>query len=369
MNYYPRFDWLRGVLAVVVMLQHAELVPWHNSGPFAVHVFFVLSGWLIGGILLDLEPRQLPRFFYNRTLRIWVPYFIGLALLLGLGLVRDAITPKWQEIAAYKATMVYNVFGTRQLEQHVNEMPLHGSGSHFWSVNAEEQFYLITPLLLVLLAAPRAETPRPAPRGGRGRPGAARHFLERRRGLGRSPWLWVAICAWMIYSGTEYGGLSMGVLARIVLRDNETQLTGVGRALSLLLLAASIPFLVNDATYIRSAPVAGLMIVLLLSSRGATTPLASIAGGMSYSLYLNHWIGIYVASFIGKKWGLTGAVPWSLAALVLPVAMAVAHYQLIDRPIHEYRGGWYTPGRGRIATFVAYSLMALGLVYGWMMWR
>jgi peptidoglycan/LPS O-acetylase OafA/YrhL len=342
MNYYPRFDWLRGALAVVVMLQHAGLVPWHNSGPFAVHVFFVLSGWLIGGILLDLQPKQLPRFFYNRTLRIWVPYFIGLALLLGVGLLRDAITPKWLEIATYKATMVYNVFGTRQLAAHANEMPLHGSGSHFWSVNAEEQFYLITPLLLVLL---------------------------RWRGLGRSPWLWVAICAWMIATGTEYGGLSMGVLARIVLRDNETQLTRAGRALSVLLLAASIPFVANDATYIRSAPVAGLMIVLLLSSRGASTPLASIAGGMSYSLYLNHWIGIYVASFIGKKWGLTGAVPWSLAALVLPVAMAVAHYQLIDRTIHESRGGWYTPARGRIATVVAYSLMAMGLIYGWMMWR
>ena len=342
MNYYPRFDWLRGVLAVVVMLQHAEVVPWRNSGPFAVHVFFVLSGWLIGGILLDLEPKQLPRFFYNRTLRIWVPYFIGLALLLGLGFVRDAITPKWLEIAAYKATMVYNVFGTRQLEQHVNEMPLHGSGSHFWSVNAEEQFYLITPLLLVLL---------------------------RWRGLGPSPWLWVAICAWMIFDGTQYGGLSMGVLARIVLRDNEVHLSAIGRALSIALLAATIPFLAYDPTYIRSAPVAGLMIVLLLSDRGPSTPLAGVVGGMSYSLYLNHWIGIYVAGFIGKKWGLTGAVPWSLAALVLPVAMAVAHYKLIDQPIHEYRGGWYTLARGLVATFVAYSVMALGLVVGWAMWR
>ncbi len=343
MNYYPRFDWLRGLLAVVVVLQHADLVPWHNSGPFAVHVFFVLSGWLIGGILLDLAPKDLPRFFYNRTLRIWGPYFFALALVLGVGLLRDVITPKWLEIVAYKATMVYNVFGTRQLAEHVAQMPLHGSSSHFWSVNAEEQFYLITPLLLVLL---------------------------RWRGLGRSPWLWAAITAFMVATGTEYGGLSMGVLARIVLRDNEFHLTPTGRAMSVALLAASVPFLANDPTYIRSAPVAGLMIVLLLSRRGASTPLGTVVGGMSYSLYLNHWIGIYVANFIGKKWAaLSGPLPWFLAAVALPVALAVAHYLVIDRTIHDYRGRYYTPGRGRVATVVAYSLMAAGLTYGALMWR
>src|SRR4051794_30350860 len=54
--YYPWFDWLRLVCASIVVLQHNDAFPWPRAGSFAVVVFFALSGWLIGGILLDREP-------------------------------------------------------------------------------------------------------------------------------------------------------------------------------------------------------------------------------------------------------------------------------------------------------------------------
>ena len=50
--YYPAFDYLRILLATVVAAQHAGLVGWERAGSFSVQVFFALSGWLIGGILL-----------------------------------------------------------------------------------------------------------------------------------------------------------------------------------------------------------------------------------------------------------------------------------------------------------------------------
>ena len=81
-----------------------------------------------------------------------MPYFIALALLLGASLLRDPVNAKWLEFVFYKATFVYNWFGETQLATHVKDMPLQGTGNHFWSVNAEEQFYLVAPILLVLAA-------------------------------------------------------------------------------------------------------------------------------------------------------------------------------------------------------------------------
>ena len=141
-DYYPWFDWLRLGLACTVMVSHSGLL-WSQAGNFAVQVFFALSGWLIGGILLQLREDELPRFYFNRALRIWCPYFLALGLLITASLtLRDTPTYKWSEFVFYKSTFVYNLFGPPQLAQHQAEMPLAGTGNHFWSVNAEEQFYL-----------------------------------------------------------------------------------------------------------------------------------------------------------------------------------------------------------------------------------
>jgi peptidoglycan/LPS O-acetylase OafA/YrhL len=61
-TYYPLFDWLRFALALVVFMAHAQILTWDKSGNPSVQVFFALSGWLIGGILLDSRREVLPRF-------------------------------------------------------------------------------------------------------------------------------------------------------------------------------------------------------------------------------------------------------------------------------------------------------------------
>ena len=71
-------------------------------------------GWLIGGILLRTPRRELPRFYFNRALRIWCPYVLALALLLAASALHDPITGKWTEFAFYKASFTYNLFGLQQ---------------------------------------------------------------------------------------------------------------------------------------------------------------------------------------------------------------------------------------------------------------
>lgn len=53
---------MRLAAASVVMFGHDNLIDWPGSGKIAVDVFFALSGWLIGGILINTKREGLPRF-------------------------------------------------------------------------------------------------------------------------------------------------------------------------------------------------------------------------------------------------------------------------------------------------------------------
>ena len=114
-HYYPFFDWLRGLLAITVMFTHEGLIGWALSGNFAVQIFFALSGWLIGSILIKLEPSKLTQFYFNRAVRIWIPYYFALILLILASLIREPVTDKWIEFIFYKFSFVYNIFGAPQL--------------------------------------------------------------------------------------------------------------------------------------------------------------------------------------------------------------------------------------------------------------
>ena len=86
--YYPSFDYLRIMLATTVAVGHSGIPLWENSGNLSVQIFFALSGWLIGGILLISTPEYIPRFYFNRAARIWIPYFVAIVLLMLASLVK-----------------------------------------------------------------------------------------------------------------------------------------------------------------------------------------------------------------------------------------------------------------------------------------
>jgi peptidoglycan/LPS O-acetylase OafA/YrhL len=333
--YQPAFDWLRGALAVGVMLSHAGLFSWAHAGGFAVDVFFVLSGWLIGGLLLNTPRAELPRFYFNRAVRIWVPYYLAFGLLVAASLLRDSPDAKWFEFIAYKATMVWNLFGTQQLAHAVQDMPLQGTGNHFWSVNAEEQFYLLSPLLLVL--AGRA---------------------------GRSIALWAVLAVAGIASGL-YPGIVLGVLAAVIRHKfGNVHLQPVVRLCLAAVGITAAAMLALGERYETYAPVLGLCIVLLLAAPGTPTRIGTIVGGMSYPLYLNHWIGVFVVHGIAKRMGIADAGLVVVVSSVLNIAFAVWLYTMVDARLLRQRRRWYTPARGKALLAAAYSMILLGLAIG-----
>lgn len=134
---YPLFDWLRFVLASVVALGHGKVIDWPDAGFLAVQVFLALSGWLIGGILLQTERADLPRFFFNRATRIWIPYAIAILLLYSVSALRDPVNARWLEHLVYDATFTHNLYSLKpDAATALPLMPLQGTGNHFWSIRS-----------------------------------------------------------------------------------------------------------------------------------------------------------------------------------------------------------------------------------------
>lgn len=336
-EYYPWFDWLRIALALVVLLGHDGLLNgWQHSANFAVQVFFALSGWLIGGILLNVSLADLPRFYFNRALRIWVPYFFALFLLVVASLLHDPVTPKWLEFVFYKLSFVYNLFGPPQLEQFKLAMPLQGTGNHFWSVNAEEQFYLLAPLLLVIAPA--------------------------RLGKNIYVWLALALLAWWTQT---YASIVFGVLAALIVKQyGNLHLSKAARLLFSAVIVLAIFAFIQQFEYMHIAPFCAIAIVMLLATTGKQTTLGAFVGGMSYPLYMNQWIGGFVANAFFKHFGFNAPTFKHALTILLSLAIAAVLYWCIDKRVIAARPKLYTEARGKILTIIAYASVIIGIGVG-----
>jgi peptidoglycan/LPS O-acetylase OafA/YrhL len=153
----PSLDGLRAISIGLVLVSHlagtrnfplsAAQGNFWALGEFGVVVFFVISGFLITGLLLDEVGRtghvDLPRFYLRRTLRIFPPYYaflIGLALASATGAVVLASGDLFSSMtytANYKLDRSWFV-------------------GHTWSLSVEEQFYLLWPAVLLFARTRRA---------------------------------------------------------------------------------------------------------------------------------------------------------------------------------------------------------------------
>src|SRR6184192_162006 len=144
----PGLDLLRALAIIVVVIYHAALFGFKLPGRvdrfgwIGVDLFFVLSGYLIGGQLLAPlargRPIDLRRFFARRAFRIIPAYFVILAVY--------AFLPSWREYPEMSPLWKF-VFSVQNID-------LHGGTafSHAWSLAVEDQFYLLLPLILILVS-------------------------------------------------------------------------------------------------------------------------------------------------------------------------------------------------------------------------
>ena len=336
-QYYPAFDYLRIILATAVLAYHAEMLTWRNAGNLAVQVFFALSGWLIGGILIRTRLSGIPRFYFNRAARIWLPYFVALTLLIVASLLKDpAITPKWYQFVFYMVTFVYDFFG---ITQNAQASPLAGTGGYLWSICAEEQFYLFAPILIVALP------------------------------FGRSPWAWAGLSVLALISPFSiiFAAITLGVLAAAMAKKLGVWHTHPVSILLLSLTALGLTYAAYSEVvdYSLVAPIIGVCVVLVFARVGQKpSSFAQFLGGVSYPLYLNHWLGIRLVIMTSNFFGFKIGAISKVAMIAIALAISILLYLAVDVQIKKYRDRFFTNRRGQVFAIAAGALVAIGLLGG-----
>jgi peptidoglycan/LPS O-acetylase OafA/YrhL len=153
-------DGYRGIAFLVVFATHYIALPWGSTG---VDAFFVLSGFLITGILYDTrdDPNRVRNFYIRRGLRIF-PLYYGLILLMVLlyPVFRWDWNIHWLVWPFYLGNFArfvhpaventpWQLLGDAQLLSRTHPIKLYMG--HFWSLCIEEHFYLIWPCIVFLV--------------------------------------------------------------------------------------------------------------------------------------------------------------------------------------------------------------------------
>lgn len=138
----PSLDGLRAVSITLVMIYHVTgFGLWSPLGNLGVRVFFVISGFLITGLLLEETARlgriDLIEFYKRRALRIFPPFYVYLLCIGLLGASGVLFLNRGDLVEA--ACYVINYFPGREQSVYVR---------HIWSLAIEEQFYILWPGLL-----------------------------------------------------------------------------------------------------------------------------------------------------------------------------------------------------------------------------
>ena len=371
----PDIQALRAVAVLFVVLFH--LWPSQIPGGFAgVDVFFVISGFLISGSLygelLDTRRISVAKFWAKRIRRLLPAAF---AVIAASGIAMAIFVPPFTraEFAGHAlASLFYfenwNLVGSASnYFSDSNMSPF----QHFWSLAVEEQFYVLWPLLLILLAA------------------IFRKF-SKRPSRSRS-WLIVPIAALAVSSfvtasflvATDPAGsyfntylrvweFALGAAAAYVLRLRRlpnrvaTPVFAIGFVAILVsgfVFTGAVGFPATPALL----PTLGTVAVIVAGASGLNRvqeivcrlPGLQFLGKISYSLYLWHWPAIIIAPFILNR-ALTDADRFGLLLASLALAW-ITKYFIEDR----FRTWpWLVGSKPRMTFILAGAvsvLIALGL--------
>lgn len=315
-------DGLRGIAILLVMLSHFVRAPrsgvlldrlfWSvaSVGWCGVDLFFVLSGFLITGILLDgIEAGSSPRNFYaRRMLRVVPVYYVLLTLIL---LVRPRILPG-DDVAlghlALKQGWYWGFAGNVLLTRPGEWDAAVQWTLHFWSLAVEEQFYLVWPLLIWI--------------GGRRHAAKLCIAALLVSVVGRIVW-WRTMhdpVGSYVLTPLRFDGLAAGAFVAVMLRDERLRSRMEGSAAVIALAALAFfsvlvsltpePENFQQKMQVLGFPVlaigfAALLVLALRPDRRLARWLSvrplRVAGRYSYAAYLLHYPVIFAIASFGLR--------------------------------------------------------------------
>jgi peptidoglycan/LPS O-acetylase OafA/YrhL len=341
-HFRPDIEGLRAVAVIAVLLFHVGL-PGAGGGFVGVDVFYVISGFLITGLLLregEASGKVDLLAFYARRMRRLLPAAL-VVIVVTLAASAMILSPlRLTEVAGDAAAAALYVSNFRFALEATDYLSV-GAPSpllHYWSLSVEEQFYLAWPLILLI---------------------AARLLSLRFVGLfvlilavasfGLSLYWTSTSPAWAFFSPvTRAWELAAGAFLAVGLlrlpRRTPRLLASLAVWAGLALIVAGVLAISDETRFPGLAallPVLGSVLVILGGMNGPTlpgrllaSPPARYVGRISYSLYLWHWpIIILVPIALG-----TDDLTVRLALAGVAVIVAMISTEVIEQPFRRAAG-------------------------------
>jgi peptidoglycan/LPS O-acetylase OafA/YrhL len=371
-DYREDIDWLRAIAVLAVVAFHFE-APAVFGGFVGVDIFFVISGYLITGIIASEIKRGTFSFaqFYERRVRRLLPALYAMVALTAIPSFDYLLTSERAEFfrsVAAVVTFTSNFFfwlQTGYFDHAAVEKPL----LHTWSLAVEEQFYLALPLLVwaLLRAFRNSRAALPVAILALGLASFALSIWLMRTDRSANAFFMSPPRAWEFL----IGGL-IAVPGFPVLRQALAQ--GVARGIALVLLAIPIFSLrqgpgfpgfnalapcIGAAMFIWS----GIGVPTLSRTPYSPFNVARFFGQISYSLYLWHWPLFTFARF--SKAGLVLDAADKIALFALTVLISWLSWRFVEQP---FRNRTLAPTRraafgiAGLATVVLFAASAGGIV-------
>lgn len=358
-RYVPELDSIRGVAMITVYLAHLWIIwpSWTFSRTFAdggfigVDVFFVLSGFLITGLLLDEQARtraiRLGAFYGRRALRLLPALWFGVAAYLLYARAND-YPPFHSSALTFADTRATLLFGMNwQTVWHPTKV---ADFTALWSLSLEAQFYVVWPLVVVTLVGLHRST---------------RTVVSvivglfvvislRRLQLFETQGWFAAY----LRSDSHVDGLVLGSLVACAWVRGWTPdrlprwlswAAWAGLAGLLLVLRADARVTYAGGTTLVLLAGAVLVLVAVTTGRQEQGPIGRVTGlvgRLSYGIYLWHFPVLWAAERWGRGWSDEARLGSSLAVTAVGVAISRVAVELPALALKGRRrppAGWTPP--------------------------
>lgn len=359
LTFRPDIQGLRAIAVCLVILAHAD-VPGFAGGFIGVDVFFVLSGYLITGLLLKerLATGSI-RYgrFLARRLRRLLPAMLAMLLLVLIiaAVVLTAYEMRMQSRSfPYAASWISNFFFAFAERDYFDALQAKDLFLHTWSLGVEEQFYLLWPWLVLLFAGLQTRD--------KSGPASATTVLAAFAivsvvsfaiSLYLSSTLPILSFYMMPARIWQFSlGASVFVALHLVQASIARPVMAVSGLLGVLLVVGSSMLLSPDMNYpgwLALFPSIGAALIIAAGKTVSITGLPAIlasrpfvwVGDRSYSIYLWHWPIL----ILGSSLGISGSVGGSVLLIATTIVIASLCYRHIELPFWKGRYSGAAPMR------------------------
>jgi peptidoglycan/LPS O-acetylase OafA/YrhL len=352
-------------MAICMLVLYDAGVPFVHGGFIGVDIFFVLSGYLITGLLaqeLDSSGSiDLWRFYARRVRRLLAALGLVVAVVC---LTQIAVASPLAQMAVLKAALATAIFCSNLYFAHIevhyfSQTSAGGPLLHTWPLSAAAQIYLVWPIFLLLLTR------------------AIKSVRIRVLVIAAVSALSFVDCVWLtsvkqvmaFYPSPPrawefgVGGLLAFVPVHwLTARENLCKWLGAGSLLALVLAGVMIAGSARFPGYIAGIPVLATLAALVAGASAPNSrpirvlnwrPLQYL-GGISYSLYLWHWPVLMMVPEILHD----NSAPVRAACVAVSVALAAITHVVIENPV---RFNCVLVSRPRLSLGIAALSMTIGI--------